>query len=124
MPAAGDGTAGRQRGVDVARRIARIAEDHKADDLVVLDLDELTVVADYYVIATVRNPIQARAVADAVARGMGEAGRPPRHEEGYAEGRWILQDYGDVVFHCFLPDVRRAYDLERLWGDAARVELA
>ncbi|MBX6351503.1 MAG: ribosome silencing factor [Clostridia bacterium] len=104
--------------------MARLAEDHKADDLVVLDLGGLTVVADYYVIATARNPIHARAVADAVARGMDEAGRPPRHQEGYGEGRWILQDYGDVVLHLFLPDVRRAYDLERLWGDALRVELA
>lgn len=107
--------------LDAVRRIVGLAEDRKAGDVVVLDMGGLTVVADYYVIVSARNSIQARAIADAVAEGMAGAGLPARHQEGYAEGRWILQDYGDIVFHCFLPDVRRAFDLERLWGDAARV---
>lgn len=104
-----------------AERVAQLAADKKAKDVVVLDMSGVTIVADYFVIASAGNPTHARAVADAVAEAMSAAGQPFRLQEGYREGRWILQDYGGVLFHCFLEDVRRAFDLERLWGDAQRV---
>lgn len=111
-------------GRECALLAGEAAADKKAEDLIVLSLDGLTVLADYFVIGTGQNPIQVRTIADHVQERLREKGRKPRGVEGYDTGRWVLLDYGDVVVHVFQPEDRRYYGLERLWGDAARIDTA
>ncbi len=91
--------------------------DKKAEKLVVLNLQGLTAMADYFVLATASSDRQAQALADAVETALKAEGRRPLSIEGYSSP-WILVDYGDVVFHIFHDEARRFYGLERLWGDA------
>ncbi len=91
--------------------------DKKAEKLVVLNLQGLTALADYFVLATASSERQAQALADAVEAALKAEGRRPLSIEGYS-APWILLDYGDVVFHIFHDEARRFYGLERLWGDA------
>jgi len=92
--------------------------DRKADKVVVLNLQGLTAMSDYFVIATATSDRQAQALADAVEEAMKAEGRRPTSVEGYPHASWILLDYGDVVYHVFHDQARRFYGLERLWGDA------
>ncbi len=92
--------------------------DHKAEKLVVLRLEGLTAMTDYFVVATATNSRQAQAMTDAVEEAMREEGRRPLSIEGYQTAKWILLDFGDAVFHIFDEETRRFYGLERLWGDA------
>ena len=92
--------------------------DKKAEKLVVLNLQGLTTMSDYFVLATASSDRQAQALADAVVTALKEEGRRPLSLEGYPAAPWILVDYGDVVFHIFHDEARRFYGLERLWGDA------
>lgn len=85
-----------------------------------LDIRRLLFLTDYFVMATGDNSIQLRAIADDIERQLGEAGRAALAVAGRTEARWILMDYVDVVVHLFLPEARRYYDLELLWGDAPR----
>ena len=95
--------------------------DKKAEKVVVLNLEGLSAISDYFVIGTAGSPRQSQAMADAVEKAMKEEGRRPLSAEGYQSGTWILLDYGDVVFHLFHEEARRFYGLERLWGDAPDV---
>jgi ribosome-associated protein len=97
---------------------ARTAIDKRATDVVILDLTKLTIVCDYFVIATARNSVHAKAVVEGIEEQSREVGRRPMHIEGAAAGRWVLMDYGDVVVHVFQKEDRAYYDLERLWADA------
>ena len=100
------------------------AADKKAEDIIGLDVAELLVVTDYFVIATGRTNIQVRAIADAVEEQLRERGGiKPIGIEGADEAKWILLDYGDLVIHVFQPAERAFYRLERLWGDAPRLAL-
>lgn len=105
-----------------ARRIAEVAAEKKGEDILVLDLRELTLVTDYFVICTGTTTIQIKAIAEAVEEAMSQEGCHPLGREGLEDGRWVLLDYGDVVVHLFAPEERKYYKLERLWGDAERVE--
>jgi len=99
-----------------------LAQEKKARDLVSLHLTGLTLICDYFLIASTTNTRQAQALADHLEISMKEAGMPPLRIEGYRDGKWILLDMGSVVVHVFQDDERSFYDLERLWGDAPRVE--
>ena len=90
------------------------ALDRKAAAVLVFNLTDLTTMADYFVLSTAANDRQARAIADAILEKLGSA----LSVEGKEAARWILLDYGDVVFHVFQEEARRFYALERLWGDA------
>jgi ribosome-associated protein len=92
--------------------------DKKAEKLVVLNLQGLTSMSDYFVLATASSDRQASALADAIVTALKTEGRRPLSLEGYPSAPWILIDYGDVVFHIFHDEARRFYGLERLWGDA------
>ena len=94
------------------------ALDKKAADLLVLNLSGISPIADYFVICSASSERQAQAISDAIEERMSESGRRPRSVEGRGAGRWILLDYGDVLFHVILEEARRFYALERLWGDA------
>ncbi|MFZ1126578.1 MAG: ribosome silencing factor [Candidatus Baltobacteraceae bacterium] len=96
--------------------VSAAALDKKAENVAVLPLNGRTIVADAFVIATGRSKIQTRAIADAIAEKVREAGYAVARTEGYAEGGWILLDLGTVVAHVFMPDQRAFYNLERLWG--------
>lgn len=104
-----------------ARFAAEIAHLEKAEDVVVLDLRELAGFTDFFVIATAASERRRRTIVDAVERGVRErVGRKPIHLEGYPAAGWLLADYVDFVVHVFSPESRELYQLEKLWGDAAR----
>ena len=90
------------------------ALDRKASAVLVFNLTELTTMADYFVLSTAGSDRQARAISDLIVERLGS----PLSVEGLQTARWILMDYGDVVFHVFQEEARRFYALERLWGDA------
>ncbi len=103
---------------------AESAAEKKAENVMAIDVAELLVVTDYFVIATGRTDIQVRAIADEVEHGLLERGRiKPIGREGADEGKWILLDYGDLVIHVFQPRERGFYRLEKLWGDAPKLAL-
>ena len=110
--------------LELARLCAEIAADKKCEDVLLLDVTQRTVIADYFLIATARNRRQLRAVAEGIARSAAQSGRKPRHVEGTGSDRWVLLDVGDVVVHVFDAEARAYYDLESLWADAPRVPLA
>jgi ribosome-associated protein len=99
---------------------ARIADEHKVQDLKLLDLKGLFV-ADYFVIATILNRQHGRAVAEAIMDAARAAGGQVLGVEGLEDGTWVLVDLGDVLVHLFEAEYRRYYDLELLWGDARKV---
>ena len=98
--------------------------DRKGEDVVALDVREVTSFADTFVLATGSSDRNVRAIADAVVEAAQAIGAAPLGVEGYEEGRWVLVDLGDAIVHVFLPDVREHYALERLYADAPLVELA
>ncbi|MBQ1502318.1 MAG: ribosome silencing factor [Firmicutes bacterium] len=100
----------------------RLAADKKARDLVSLKIGGLTTICDYFLLATATNTRQAQSICDNIEEGLKAAEQPLLRIEGYNEASWILMDVGTVIVHIFLPEAREHYDLERLWGDAERVE--
>ena len=107
---------------EIQRAIAA-AEDKKADDVVLLDLRKAAGFADYFLICSGGNPRQIRAIADAIMEALASDGAKPAHVEGYQRSEWILLDYFDFIVHVFGPETRLFYSLERLWGNAERVEI-
>ena len=107
----------------LAGRLAEIANDKKASDLVALDVRGLVGYTDFLVICTARNERQAKAIHDDVYHQIKRGGRLPARVEGEQEGEWILMDYLDAVLHVFTPDLRDRYRLDVLWGEAERLEL-
>jgi ribosome-associated protein len=108
---------------DVAPRamadvVVDAASEKKAEDILVLNVSEVTTIADLFVIVSGRGERQVQAIADEIVEKAKAAGRQPVGIEGYSAGRWILIDLGDVVVHAFVPEEREIYRLERLWGDA------
>ena len=106
---------------ELALKAASAATDKKAKDVLVLDIQSLTPMADYFVICSANSGTQVEAVARAVKEKMGELGIACKSTEGLAEARWVLLDFGDLVVHVFRPEEREFYHLERLWGDARQV---
>lgn len=106
-----------------ATPIAEAALEKKAQDLVALDVHDITSVADTFILLTGTSDRHARSIADAIVASAKQRGEKPLGVEGYEEARWVLIDLGDVVIHVFQPDVRAAYSLERLWSDAPPLEL-
>ena len=107
----------------LTRRLAAIADDKKATDLIALDVSSLVSYTDFLLICTARNERQAKAVHDEIYHEMKRAGRLPARVEGVQEADWILLDYLDCVVHVFTPELRERYRLEVLWGEAKRLEL-
>ncbi len=106
---------------DLAQAIVDVAEDKKASDVTLLDIRELSVIADYFVICTGNNARQINAIRSAIEDKMGEVGVQMRGQEGSADSGWLLLDYGDVIVHIFGPMEREFYRLERLWSGAPAV---
>lgn len=112
--------------LELAKRAAKILDSRKANDVKVLKIEELTVIADYFVIATGGSTTHVRSLADELEFKLkNDETDPiaPMSTEGYDSSSWVLLDYGSVVVHVFLEDARGFYALERLWGDAPQIEL-
>jgi ribosome-associated protein len=110
--------------LEQARRIAALAQEKLAEDVVILDMRPVCTFTDYFVIASGRNPRQTAAIWDEIHGRMKRDDRLiPRTIDGTQEGSWILADYLDVVLHVFTPEAREYYKLEELWGDVPAVEL-
>ena len=103
---------------DLARRLAQAASDARASDVVVLDIHELTIVTDLFVICSGDNERLLRAIARDVLEAADTVGVDPRRTEGTAEAGWILIDFADVVVHIFGPAEREFYRLEEIWSEA------
>jgi ribosome-associated protein len=106
-----------------AQRAARIALDRKAADLVVLDVQGVSSVTDYFIVCSGKSTTHVRTIIDAIRTELKTDGVRPLHAEGHPESGWVLLDYGDILVHVFLEDTRAYYALERLWGDAPSVPI-
>ncbi len=100
------------------------SREKKAGDIVVLDLRGLASFTDFFLLCTGNSNRQLKTIADAIEDSLGKIRVKPKHLEGYPHGDWLLLDYVDFVVHLFIPRSRSHYDLERLWGDAARLAVA
>ncbi len=98
-------------------------DEHKATDITVLEVGNITSIADYFVIASGGSANQVRSLADYVEEALHKEDIHPLRNEGYASGEWIMLDYGDVLIHVFRRETRDFYDLERLWVDATDVDI-
>jgi ribosome-associated protein len=107
----------------LARLAGSLAISKKAQDVLALDLRQISAVADFFVICSGTSEVQVKAIADSVIEGLEETGVKAWHTEGYSARRWILIDYVDVVVHVFHVKAREYYMLERLWSDAKRVRV-
>lgn len=110
------------RAQELATIAARIADDNRAKDVLLLDLRLATPLLDFFMIASANSRRQAYAIASEIDQEMKKLGEAKLGMEGAEEGRWILVDYGDFVIHIFSEDARTYYSLEEIWGDAARIE--
>jgi ribosome-associated protein len=103
----------------IVQRAAELLLDHKANDVVLLSLDGVSDMTDYFLIASGTSDTHVRSLAQSLAADLKkELRQSPHHEEGVAQGRWALLDYVDFVVHVFHPTLRNFYQLERLWADA------
>lgn len=113
--------------MEQSKEMARLAyhalDDRKGEDIVVIDISQVSVVADYFIIANGSNENQVRALVDNVEEELGKAGYNVKQREGYGLGSWVLMDYGEIIVHVFDKENRLFYDLERIWRDGKRVEI-
>jgi len=103
--------------------IYKALDDKKAEDIQILDIREVSPMADYFVIANGTNVNQVHALADNVSEELAKLKVLTKQTEGYTAGNWILMDYGDIIIHIFDKESRSYYDLERIWKDGKVVEL-
>jgi ribosome-associated protein len=103
--------------------LTRFALEKKARELVVLEVRELTSIADYFIICSGSSDRQVQSIAQGIEENLSEAYHSPLSVEGVNRGHWVLMDFSDVIVHIFYEPVREFYDLEGLWGHAPRVEL-
>lgn len=106
---------------DLMQLIVDAALEENAIDLVVLDVYEKTIIADYFVICSGRNPVQIHSIADNVEKCLLGQGIPVLRREGYQQGTWVVLDYGSTILHVFRQEERDHYKLEDLWADARKV---
>jgi ribosome-associated protein len=108
---------------DKVFKIYKVLEDKKASDIKILYIGDLTIVADYFIIATGNSDTHVKALTDEIEKKLMEDGIFVGHIEGYNWGKWVLMDYGDVIVHIFQKPEREFYNLERLWADAKEIVL-
>lgn len=111
---------------ETVKKMAGIAiqalEDKKAEEIRVIDISQVSVLADYFIIANGTNISQIQALADEVEEKLGRAGYPLKQSEGYDHANWVLLDFGDIIIHIFDKENRLFYDLERIWRDGKTIE--
>ncbi len=108
---------------DYALALAKALDDKKADDIKVIRVEEITTLAEYFVIASASSNTQIKALSENCEKVMDELGEPPHHIEGHRGGTWVLMDFSSVIVHIFMDEAREFYDLERLWQDGEELDL-
>lgn len=108
---------------ELALKSIRLLQEKKAQDILFLEIDKVSSIADYFIICSGTSRIHTRVLCDYLLENIPGKERPLWHVEGYQEGRWILLDFGGLVVHIFLTEERLFYNLERLWGEAEIVDL-
>ncbi|WP_016838591.1 ribosome silencing factor [Ureibacillus thermosphaericus] len=109
--------------VDLLQVVYKALDDKRAEDIVILNMKNISLLADYFIICHGNSDRQIQAIAREVKEKAEENGFDVRRIEGYDSARWILIDLGDMVVHVFNKDERQFYNLERLWGDAPQIEV-
>lgn len=104
--------------------IVKALDSKKAEDIQIMGIRDLTIIADYFIIANGTSTTQTKALADEVEFQLKQRGVEPTRTEGYQGANWIILDYADVVVHVFYKDTRSYYNLERLWSDAEQVDVS
>lgn len=112
----------RNKSKEMAKLAIQALEDKKAEDIKVIDISEVSVIADYFIIANGTNRSQIQAMSDNVEEILGRAGYPLKQIEGYQNANWVLLDFNDVIIHIFDKENRLFYDLERIWRDGKLIE--
>ena len=107
---------------EFAKKVCEVLINHKAEDVISINVKERTDVADYFVVASGRSMTHTRALIEHVEEEIDKIGVFPVRKEGVREGRWAVLDYGDVIVHIFNDETRLFYHLEKLWGDETNVE--
>lgn len=114
--------------LEVSKKMALMAiealEDRKGEEIRLIDISEISTLADYFIIASGTNINQVQAMADSVQEKLGRAGHMTKNVEGYESGNWVLLDFGDIIVHVFDRENRLFYDLERIWRDGKSIEKA
>ncbi len=113
----------KDKSIEMAKLAIEALEDKKAENIHVIDISEVSVIADYFIIAGGSNRSQIQALCDNVEEKLGRAGNAVRQIEGYDTANWILMDFGDVIIHIFDKENRLLYDLERIWRDGKQIEV-
>ena len=108
--------------MEMTKLAVKALDEKKAMDIKVIDIHEVSVLADYFIIASGSNQNQVQAMVDNVAEQLGKAGYEPKQIEGTKNSSWILMDYGDLIIHIFDEENRLFYDLERIWRDGKIME--
>ena len=106
------------------RTIVKALDSKRAEDIQVIGIGDLTILADYFVIANGSSGVQTKALAEEVEFRLSQMGIEPHHTEGYGPNNWIVLDYRDIVVHVFFKDTRDQYKLERLWSDGTPVDVS
>ncbi|MEG2001106.1 MAG: ribosome silencing factor [Evtepia sp.] len=109
---------------EMALAFAKVLDEKKGQDILVLETNTVSSLADYFVICTGSSAPQMKAMAEACERIMKEQDIVPHHIEGHRDGTWILQDYSAVIVHLFSEETRAFYGLDHLWADAAKVDIS
>ncbi len=107
---------------DLAKKVAEAADDKKAEDIVVLDMRGVSILADYFIICSGSATTQVRAIANSVEHALEDEDIYVKNKEGMDQGQWAVLDYADVIVHVFHKNNREHYQLEKIWGDAKRVD--
>ena len=100
---------------------AEVCDSKKAKEILILDVRKITTISDYFIVCSTTNERQARAIAEDMRMRLKEMGKREMGVEGMKDGRWVLQDFGDIVLHIFHESQREFYDIEGLWADAKQV---
>lgn len=109
---------------EMTKAAIQALEDKKAEDIRVIDISEVSVLADYFIIANGTNRSQIQALSDHVEEALGRKGYPVKQVEGYDTANWVLMDFGDIIVHVFDKENRLFYNLERIWRDGKAVEIS
>ena len=109
------------KSLEMAKLAIEALEDKKAEDIKIIDISEVSVIADYFIIAGGANRSQIQALCDNVDEKLGRAGYLVKQIEGYDSANWVLLDFGDIIIHIFDKENRLLYDLERIWRDGKMI---
>lgn len=109
--------------LELTKHIVKILDNKKADKIEVIKVRDLTIISDYFVIASASNSTHVKALVDEVEFKLKEIGRAPERVEGYQNANWIVLDYNDVIVHVFYEETRNYYNLEKLWADGEKISV-